>query len=217
MNSVIALENEDTIVPQREQRETQQPSTPIYNMLGEKVALGPGEREEEIALWHASDNDFAVSLMSGDPLWPKLRAEMEADYDKRAKGNDHSFAGFMIYDRATGAPIGGLGLRDIDWTIGVATLGIAITRKDYWGKGYGTEAMFLLLDWAFTVQGFHNILLWTYAYNERAIAAYRKVGFKEIGRRREAQRLGNKRYDEVYMDILASEFHSPLKPVIELP
>jgi RimJ/RimL family protein N-acetyltransferase len=204
-------------VPQREQRETQQPSTPIYNMVGEKVALGPGERDEEIALWHASDNDFGVTMFAGDPLWPRARAVTEAEYDERAKQKDNHFAGFMIYEKATATPIGGLGLRDIDWARGIATLGIAITRKEYWGKGYGTEAIFLLLDWAFTTQGLHNVMLETFAYNERAIASYRKVGFKEIGRRRESQRLGNRRYDEVYMDILASEFHSPYKPVIELP
>jgi RimJ/RimL family protein N-acetyltransferase len=186
-------------------------------MVGEKVALGPGEREETVNLWHASDNDFGVTIFAGDPLWPRPRAATEADYDKHNTQPNPNSVGFMIYDRATATPVGGLGLRDIEWARGIATLGIAISRKEYWGKGYGTEAMFLLLDWAFTAQGLHNIMLETFAYNERAIAAYRKVGFKEIGRRRESQRLGTKRYDEVYMDILASEFHSPLNPVIELP
>jgi RimJ/RimL family protein N-acetyltransferase len=49
-------------------------------------------------------------------------------------------------------------------------------------------------------------MLRVFSYNRRAIQAYRKVGFKEIGRRRQAQRIGGKAYDVVYMDCLASEF-----------
>lgn len=191
--------------------------SPIYNIIGEKVALGPGEREQNIASWYASDNDFEITLMAGDPLWPRSRAEVEADYDRRGGQPEKRSVGYTIYDRATAAAIGGLGLRDIDWLTGCATLGIAIYDKRYWGKGYGTEAICLLLDWAFTYVGLHNIMLETYAYNERSLASYRKVGFKEIGRRREAMRLASTRYDVVMMDILSAEFHSPYKPVIELP
>lgn len=190
---------------------------PIYNIVGDKVALGPGERDQTIASYFTHDNDFEITMLAGDPLWPRTRDEIEAEYDEDAKKRDRRWVGFTIYDRATATPIGGLGLRDIDWVTNCATLGISLHRKDYWGKGYGTEAMTLLLDYGFTVLGLHNIMLDTYAYNERSLASYRKVGFKEIGRRREAQRLGDKRYDVVFMDILRAEFHSPLKPVITLP
>jgi RimJ/RimL family protein N-acetyltransferase len=192
-------------------------SAPVYNIVGDKVALGPGARDQVIAASYAHDNDFEITMLAGDPLWPRTRDEIEAEYDEDAKKRERRWAGFTIYDRATATPIGGLGLRDIDWVTGCATLGVSLYRKDYWGKGYGTEAMWLLLDYGFTVLGLHNIMLETYAYNERALSSYRKVGFKEIGRRREAQRLGDRRYDVVYMDILRGEFHSPLKPVIPLP
>jgi diamine N-acetyltransferase len=190
---------------------------PIYNIIGDKVALGPGERDQQIAGWYASDNDYEIALLSGDPLWPRSRAEVEADYDSDAAKRERRSVGYAIYDRVTNSPIGGLGLRHIDWVTGCAELGIAIFDKRCWGKGYGTEAICLLLDWAFTYLGLHNIILETYAYNERSLASYRKVGFKEIGRRREAQRLGTQRYDIVLMDILSTEFHSPLKPVVALP
>lgn len=204
---------------ERETRHTRPKGNPapIYNITGDKVALGPGERDQEIADWYASDNDFEITLMAGDPLWPRTRAAVEADYERHAKERDRRFVGFTIYDLATATPIGGLGLRDIEWTTGGATLGIAIYDKRDWGKGYGTEAICLLLDYAFTILGLHNILLETYAYNERAIGSYRKVGFKEIGRRREAMRIGATRYDVVIMDILASEFHSPYPPVVKQP
>ncbi len=190
---------------------------PVYNIVGEKVALGPGSRDEQIELFYRSDNDFSVTLLAGDPLRPVPHEQFEADYDRQAKEPHPSWLGFLIYDRATSLPIGGVSLRDIDLTTGIAELGISIGRKEYWGKGFGTEAVTLLLDYGFTVLGLHNVLLTTYAYNERALRSYLKVGFREIGRRREAQRLGDQRYDIVYMDLLRSEFHSSFAPVVALP
>jgi RimJ/RimL family protein N-acetyltransferase len=48
-------------------------------------------------------------------------------------------------------------------------------------------------------------MLEVFSFNTRALACYRKVGFREIGRWREARLVGGKRYDRVLMDILASE------------
>jgi RimJ/RimL family protein N-acetyltransferase len=45
-----------------------------------------------------------------------------------------------------------------------------------------------------------------FAFNERAIHCYQKVGFREIGRRRQARIIGGIKYDAVLMDILAEEF-----------
>lgn len=190
---------------------------PVYNIVGEKVALGPGTKGEIVELFYRGDNDYEVTILAGDPLWPRSREAFEADYDRDVKEQHHTWVGYIIYDRATDTPIGGVGLRDIEWPVGIAELGIAIGRKDYWGKGFGTEAIGLILDYGFTVLGLHNVMLTTYAYNERALRSYLKLGFREFGRRREAQRLGARRYDIVYMDLLAAEFHSPFKPVVTLP
>lgn len=191
--------------------------TPVYNIIGETVALGPGSREEQIELFYRGDNDFAITILAGDPLIPRQREAFEAYYDRDAKESHPNWVGFLIYELSSGVPIGGISLRDIDLTIGIAELGISIGRKDYWGRGFGTEAITLLLDYGFTILGLHNVLLTTHAFNERALRSYRKVGFREIGRRREAMRIGDQRYDIVYMDLLRAEFHSPYKPVVQQP
>ena len=67
-----------------------------------------------------------------------------------------------------------------------------------------------MLDYGFTGLGLHNIWLSVYASNEHAIRAYSKAGFREIGRRREARKIGGQFYDIVLMDCLATEFKSPL-------
>jgi RimJ/RimL family protein N-acetyltransferase len=86
-----------------------------------------------------------------------------------------------------------------------ATFGILIGEKDCWGKGYGTEATRLVLDYAFTGLGLHNVMLNVFANNERAIRAYRRAGFREIGRRRQAHRTGGDLEDVVFMDCLATD------------
>ena len=81
-----------------------------------------------------------------------------------------------------------------------------IGEKECWGKGYGAETTALMLDYGFNALGLHNIMLSVFSHNERGQRAYRRAGFREIGRRREALRRGGQTYDLVYMDCLASEF-----------
>ena len=88
--------------------------------------------------------------------------------------------------------------------------GLLIGEKECWGKGYGTETTRLMLDYGFTCLNLHNIMLRAYSFNERGLRAYRRAGFQEIGRRREAIRLAGRVHDEVLMDCLATEFESPL-------
>ena len=74
-----------------------------------------------------------------------------------------------------------------------------------------------MLDYAFVARGLHSVLLDVAAYNPGGIRAYEKAGFREIGRRREADMMGGKRWDVVYMQALASEFESPVLGSIFVP
>ena len=104
--------------------------------------------------------------------------------------------------------IGSIGLHKIVNPDRRASLGIMIGDKRYWGKGYGREAIVLMLDFAFTVLNLHSVYLGVFAFNKRALRAYSAVGFKEYGRQREAHFWGGKYYDIIQMDILESEFKS---------
>lgn len=102
--------------------------------------------------------------------------------------------------------IGGAGLFDIDWTSRSSMAGISIYRPDYWGKGYGTESMNLILSFAFQNLNLHRVELDTFDFNKRAQKCYLKVGFKEIGRRREAKYIDGEYHDDILMDILKDEW-----------
>ena len=79
---------------------------------------------------------------------------------------------FSIIDKANDSLIGNCSLFDINHRSRKAELGIFIGDKEYWGKGFGTEAVKLILDYGFNILNLHNIILETYDFNKRAIEAY---------------------------------------------
>lgn len=180
---------------------------PVLNITGERVALGPLDRAL-LPLYQRWINDFAVTRTTASGLRPITAENEEAWYTAFTNASDQ--VNFTIYERTSGRPVGNCGLMHVNLTQRTAELGIMIGERDCWGKGYGTEATWLVCDYGFAVLGLHNILLMVYSYNERGIRAYRRVGFREIGRRRESRRLAGQVYDTVYMDLLASEFASPV-------
>ncbi|MDP3176859.1 MAG: GNAT family protein, partial [Spirochaetaceae bacterium] len=93
-----------------------------------------------------------------------------------------------------------------------AEVGLFIGEETKRGLGYGTEALRLLCDYAFNVIGLNALMLRTYEYNERAVASYRKIGFKEVGRLRQAHFYGGERHDIILMDLLAAEFGKTTLP-----
>jgi len=190
-------------------------ATPIVNIIGTTVALGPLS-ETIIEARHRWNNDFAIAVLNGSIPHPQTIDISRGEYDRLGQ-DDKTRCDFAVYQRETMRLIGLVDLRTIDYRTRTAELGILIGEQDCWGKGYGTEALYLLLDYAFSVLGLHNVMLATVGYNERALRAYRRVGFCEIGRRREVCRVGAKWYDAVLMDCLATEFHSPLPPGVTPP
>ena len=109
-------------------------------------------------------------------------------------------------DLFDGTHIGGIGLKFIDNLNKNAEVGITIGDKRYWNKGYGTDSMILLIDYAFKKLKLHRIELSVHSYNERAIAVYKKLGFKKEGRQREKVLWDNIFYDNIQMGLLRSEW-----------
>lgn len=171
-------------------------------LVGERVYLSPMNLEdsEKFTKWM---NDFNVTDYTGRSCGLTTLEGEKAWLNSALNSGEPLFS---IIKLENDELIGNTGLMKIDNIRKTATLGIMIGEDENRSKGYGTEAIRLLLDYGFNYLNLNNIMLEVFSFNERAIKSYKKAGFKEIGRRREAYYLNGKYYDEVYMDILAKEF-----------
>ncbi len=188
---------------------------PIINIVGERVALGPISRDH-LPLYQRWFNDFGT-LRTLDIVPHPLTMEGETAWYDRAATSDASVAHFTIYEAASWRPIGTMHLRAIDYRNRTAAFGLMIGDPASRGKGYGTEATRLMLDYAFTALGLHSVMLTYYAFNLAGQRAYEKAGFRVFGRRHECHWMGGKLWDEIYMECLASEFESPVLARIFAP
>jgi len=182
---------------------------PVITLRGEKVGLGPIRREDAVVFikW-LNDPEVTRNLGMLSRAGRITAEDEERWFDRYA--HDKDSVTFGIYELASNRLIGDCGLSGVDYVQRTAEFGILIGAKDCWNKGFGTEATMLTLDYGFNILGLHNIMLTVYAHNLRGLLAYEKAGFKVFGRRREARRVAGEVSDVVYMDVLASEFQSPV-------
>ncbi|MFX0077598.1 MAG: GNAT family N-acetyltransferase [Candidatus Hermodarchaeota archaeon] len=124
-------------------------------------------------------------------------------WDARKTGRSHFYA---IEHKQSKQLIGGCGLFSIEKINGRGELMIVLYNKEYWGQGFGTEALQLLLQFGFKHINLKAVFLYTHEPNKRAQRVYEKLGFKPGGRRRQASYFEGTYHDLLYYDLLASEF-----------
>ena len=179
-----------------------QDDAPIISILGEQVALGP-LRRDLIPTYTRWRNDPLVARTMNYTGGPVTLEERTAWYERVSR--DTASVRFTIYERQTWRAIGITNLHNIDLHHGTAEFGLMIGEADARGRGLGTESTRLMLAYAFTSIGLHNVMLRVYEYNHAGIRAYQKAGFREFGRRQQSRWFAGQRWDEVSMHCLASD------------
>ena len=182
-------------------------------LIGQKVYLSP-YTVADAEKWAGWFNDMQTSILLGDEAYTPTSVEAEREFITQSlKKHNHYFG---IIDQETDQAIGRIILFNINSVDRQAMVGIVIGEKNFWGRGIGQDSMSLILDYAFNILNLNNVMLGTFEFNKRSMACYKKVGFKEIGRRRQARIIAGKKYDEIMMDILAEEFQSKfVKQIME--
>jgi len=179
-------------------------------IVGERLYLSPVDSEDvEIYAEWMNDLETTINLTTA-PKVISLDKEREV-LAEMTKGG----CNFAIVRDEDDALLGNCGLLGVDQLQRTAELGIFIGEKEERGKGYGTEALRLLLDYAFNLLNLHSIYLRVRSFNEPAVRSYEKVGFKIIGRRRECVLICGEYYDEIYMDILDHEFEGKIPSLLK--
>ena len=175
-------------------------------LTGHKVRLRAVTRDDLERLCQFN-NDVEVELAGGgDPPTPQSVARLHAEYDAQVSTGGRDGTSFAI--EADGVCIGQCALFQFDAVAQSCALGITIGDKGYWGRGYGSDAIRLLLDYAFRLRNIRRIYLTVNSTNERAIGAYRRCGFVEEGRLRQHVWSAGQYIDLVNMGILRDEWET---------
>jgi diamine N-acetyltransferase len=182
---------------------------PDYVLEGERVALGPLRKDlaDRYRRW-VHDLDVRSGILTVGIYALEAEETWVEETIAQCGGVAPEIAAFTVYDRSDGAPIGTTSLMRIDWRMSRSEFGIALGERR--GKGLGTEATRLTLDWAFNMLGLHNVMLTVLPTNTAAVRAYEKAGLRRIGVRRDALSVMGRRGDELLMDAVAGEFESPV-------
>lgn len=113
----------------------------------------------------------------------------------------------VIEDTQSGNIIGHIGLYKIDRVPKKAELGILIADERCWGKGYGTKATRILVDYAFKTLGLHKVTAEVLTPNAPSVAMFKKCGFSVDGCLRDDVYKNGRYYDVFTMSILSDEQH----------
>jgi RimJ/RimL family protein N-acetyltransferase len=172
---------------------------------GTQVVLRRHTRDNlgEFLRWYQDPEVARLTRYQDGPMRPD---EIERFFTMRAMGPDSLAMG--IHLRPTGRIIGSCAFSQLDADNGSVLFHITIGDHEAWGHGYGSEATALMVDHAFTSLGLHRVALSVFAFNERAIRAYQRVGFTVEGRAREAIWRDGRWWDELHMSVLEPEWRA---------
>ncbi len=153
--------------------------------------------------WYADPEIARLTRHQEGPMRPE---EVRRFFEARVAGVG-SLA-LAIHLRESDRLIGTCAFSQLDGDNGSALFHITIGERDCWGRGYGSEATALMLEHAFGTLRLHRVALSVFAFNERAIRAYRKLGFVTEGRSRQAIWRDGRFWDEILMSIIEDEWRA---------
>jgi len=174
---------------------------------GELVRLSsdnPQTMAEAFSRWNR-DSEY-TRLLDDEPARLRSVKSVKEWLEKEAASGENMRFFFSIRALADDQLIGFVGLFEIEWNHGNAWVGIGLGERDYWGKGYGTDAMLTILAYAFNELNLYRVTLDVFEYNPRAIRSYEKAGFQIEGRVRKMIHRDGQRSDVLVMGVLRDEW-----------
>ena len=170
-------------------------------IIGEKVYLSPMNSDDYLKYVEWLNNyEIAKGV---DAVSRQTSIDGEKEWLAKAITEKYIFA---IVNKENDTLLGNISLMKIHDVNRTAELGIFIGDENYLSRGYGSEAIMLLLDYAFNYVNLNNVMLKVFDYNKRAIKAYEKCGFKTFGVWKKSHYFNGEYSDEIFMNILKEDF-----------
>ncbi|WP_082415837.1 GNAT family N-acetyltransferase [Numidum massiliense] len=174
----------------------------IKYIEGKKVYLRPYEPEQDRETLYQAMFVQESNLFTGTTR-PFSRKQIAQHLERIATG-DESRVDFVIVRQMDDKAVGEVVLNDIERRN--ANIRIALFDHANFNKGYGTEALRLMLDFGFGMLQLHRIELGVYDHNTRGIYVYEKLGFTKEGVLREHLFYNHRYYDLIIMSMLEDEY-----------
>jgi RimJ/RimL family protein N-acetyltransferase len=175
-------------------------------LIGTHMALRPIREDDLDGPYAQWINDQSGDVFTQHAQMPLGRRDLTRYWETRLGSDRHIW--LAIVTQPDGRHVGNIELSDIDWVHGKAKFAILIGDPSARGRGIGFEAGRLLICHAFEKLNLHRLELGVHADNAGALNLYRKLGFREEGRLRDAfHRCGEYR-DLIVMGLLSTEVPS---------
>jgi [ribosomal protein S5]-alanine N-acetyltransferase len=169
---------------------------------GQRISLRPVvEKDAGYYKWF---NDPAITRHSCHGLFPNSQEKQKTHIREMNKSSTDLQLGIII--NGSGQFIGVVGLHQIDWSNKRADISIIIGEKKFWGRGYASEVISLLLSHAFGKMGLHKVTAGMTADNVPSTKAFEKNGFKKDGRLRDHFAYQDRWVDMISMSLLSKEY-----------
>jgi len=179
------------------------PEEKMVFLTGKKVILRPINKEKDLPRITKWVNDPEVrQFISLD--FPSLKEDEEKWFEKQIGSKENVV--LAIETAEEGNLVGLIGLHGIHWQQRTATTGALIGEKDYWSKGYGTDAKMILLDYAFNTLNLRKICSSVISFNHRSLNYSLRCGYKIEGRRKKQFFKNGRYYDEVLLALFKKDW-----------
>jgi RimJ/RimL family protein N-acetyltransferase len=174
--------------------------SPLFT--GRLLRLAPATTEDQqtLAMW--SRDDMYLRMLDDDPVRPQ---NMSA-YQSTTEWDPQSSVYFHLRTLSDDTFIGFVALFTIKWASQTCDMAIGIGPSEYRGKGYGQDALRLILNYAFSELNLYRVGLTVMSYNTAAIRAYERAGFVREGAKRQMVHREGQRHDLVLYGILRDEW-----------
>lgn len=176
----------------------------MIKLTGERIYLTTLELDDCKKLWDNYEYDFEALTEPANIGHSNIKAEKWFEEIQKDQGTKHVRLGIFLLD---GTVIGDVALQDINWKNRVCSTGLGIINKNYRSKGYGTEAVKLMLSYGFNNIGLERITANTLIQNIGAQKSLEKCEFFLEGRERKAVYFAGKKWDRLNYAILVEEYN----------
>lgn len=176
----------------------------MVKLLGKRIYLAALEKDHCRTIWEDFEYDFELRTEPLNIGHSISKADFWFDEIQKEQGHKHIRLGIFLINSEQ--VLGDVALQDLDWRNRCCSVGLGITKKDFRYKGYGTEAVELILDYGFYNLGLERITATTLEQNKGAQQVLKKLNFILEGRERKAVYFGTQRWDRLNYAILREEY-----------